>query len=217
MSFLRNRKVATKLWLMMLPSILILFTAPFTIGIFGNSINNRAKNVYYNEIYKNSSLLLEADRDFHQALIAEKNLVIDTNQQAKKDTSAKSAVTSKKDTYIKDYNDNLGQLKDRIQSVYNNVKNNKKLFQGFKHKGTGKTFQELYNNFNKDLGTWIAAYNPETGEGNPQEKELLFEKTRENINNMTELLDAYGVEADKDTQNTVRTMITVLIIIMLSL
>lgn len=209
MRLFNDRKVATKLWCMILPGIIILFMAPFIIQSITSEISKKAKDGYYNDIYTNSTLLLEADRDFHQALIAEKNIVLSLD--------AKQQESNNKDQLIKDYKENITQLQERIDAAYKNIKKNETLLHEIKHSASGLNFEELILKFNKDFKEWDTSFNIETGEGNPEKKELLFEETRENINAMTEVLSNYAVIMDENIQKSVRNLLTLISVVIVIL
>lgn len=203
MSFLFNRKVGTKLWLMILPAIIVLFATPIVMGIIMNNINNNAKKAYYDEICINSNLILNADRDLYQAAVSEMSLVLNHDNLTEE---AKAKLYA-------DYLENSGQVKEQMETAFTNLENNKYLMHSIKNVDTGLTFIGMRENFRSDFKYWEQAYHPETGEGNLEKHNAAFASAREELNLMTVTLEEYGTYTTNKINKSANTIILFMIII----
>lgn len=200
---IKNLKVSTKLWLLIIPAILALLTL---LGLFiynSISISNTSKKAYYNEIYISSTLILNADRDFYQAAIAEKELYL----------SGSSLPADKRDELLKAIDENSTQTIDRVTQAMKNVDKNTELYDKLKHKTANVTLKQLTDDFNKNYDSWKKAYDPTTGQGDINARQTAFDAARGDINLMTEILDQYAAVTSVQMQNTVKTNIIKLILV----
>jgi methyl-accepting chemotaxis protein len=206
MTFLKNWKVSMKLQLLMLPAVLLTLFILFQFGYQSNLISKTAKETYYDKVYVNTALILNADRDFYQAEIAERTYLL-SGETLKEDS---------KESLLADYTENYGQVLERVDTAIANLKKDPELFMEFKHSATQSTLSELYEQFNYHFNEWLIAYDLKTGEGDLQAKDISFEAAREELNVMTELLDEYSVQAEEEIQHSVIVKIITLSVIILA-
>lgn len=199
---IKNAKVSTKLWLIVLPAMfgLIALLALFIYRSY--DINKSAEKAFYKEIYTSTSLILNADRDYFQAMVAEKDLLLKVN----------SMMAEEKTKTVGDFNENVGQVQERIDGAIANIKDNKELYTQFKEANTGATLEQMHTSFQEDFDAWKNAYNVETGQGDIATRLTAFNKAREDINSMTELLDQYGKYEAKVIDDGIRNSIIVSVI-----
>ncbi len=191
MRFFKNRKVSFKLWLVLLPTLLMSVGGVTRLSILVNDANVNAKSLYFDLIYQNTSLILNADRDLYQASLAEAELLLAGN----------SADADTKKSLLDAYKENSKQAIDRVTAAMDNLKNNKELYLEYKDSEVQMTFSELDAQFTELYQKWITAFDPETGGGSLEvvrDKQQRFEEARGVLDNMTITLDSYGVHADKD-------------------
>jgi len=207
MSIIKNLKVSKKLWLIVIPAI---FALILLLGFFiyrSNEISQESKKALYDETYVSTAAILNADRDFYQAEIAEKELYL----------SGKDVTADKKKELIATYNENVQQVQDRINSALNNVKGNPELYSGFTHPTANLTLAQLGEAFQTEFKSWQSAYNLEDGTGDMNAKLSDFDTAREKINLMTELLEKYANKRSTEIQNDVKNSIIASVIIILSI
>lgn len=192
---IKNRNIAIKLSIMLIP---LIATIIFELVFYNNQqlkIYDQATNIYYNQLYESSSLLLNCDRDFYQADVAE------TTYYYKADKTPEES-----ETLIADYEDNIAQTKKRFEQAINVIKEDSKFYNEYTlkelYKLTGKTadadveqtesfsktVKDIESDFLSDFADWEAAYNISSGEGDFQLKQQLFNQTREHINTITDFL-----------------------------
>lgn len=179
---MRNLKVSKKLWFIILPMLLLLIVFQVFFVYIANSIQARLQKTLYEEIYVSSTTLLNADRDFYQASIAEEEIVY----------NKENITADQKEKLLADYQENVAQTKERVKAAIENIKENKELFLEAKESTTGKSLKELYEEFEKNMIVWEGAYDLETGSGDTNAKAKAFEETRSQIDLMTQVLESYA-------------------------
>ena len=180
-------------------AIFILFT--ILIGLTGyagltnmSGLNSAMEKVANNDL-PSIDLLLQADRDLHQAAIAQ-NLLITT----KTESLEYSAL-------MKAYNENIQQVDDRWNKY-------KLLITTDKEKEMVPGFEDNLKIWKDVSGTFITSHSME----NLKVVNEKFESAREYINKLTEILENNVSAQDKDNQqNYAGAKQTVLIIIFISL
>jgi len=191
---LKNSKITTKLLLMIVPSILTLI---LFLGFFiyqSNNISNESRQKLYDEIFVSTSLILNADRDFYQAAIAEKELVL----------SGESLSSDSREDLLAAIDENAGQTLDRVTQALDAVAVNSELYESFSHETAAVTLAELKTAFMDHFNTWQRAYDPAAGTGSYEARLSAFDAAREDLNLMTEILESYGSHIAQDIQKQVR-------------
>ena len=184
MGFLRNRKVAFKLWLLILPAAALILFLTYTSSMRVVNIYNETKATYYDTLYRNTKLILNADRDITKAQLAINTLVLNGGSMAQED----------KDSLISKYNDTCQQVSDQITEAMNYIKADEELYKNYKLSEDGQTLVYVYLDFDNDYTSWIAAYDAETEFGDYEEQNVLYEKLSGELTLMTEILDSYAAK-----------------------
>lgn len=179
---IKNLKVSKKLLLIVVPAILALIVLLIFFIYRSNAINEESKKALYDETFISTSDILNADRDYYQAAVAEKELYL----------SGKNLTADKKKELVDTYKENVQQVQDRITGALNNVKGNKELYSVFLHPTAKQTMQQLGDEFQKEFKTWQEDYNVEDGTGDMTTRLKDFDTVRDKINLMGELLDKYA-------------------------
>jgi methyl-accepting chemotaxis protein len=200
---IKNISVSVKLWLIVLPAILALAGLLFLFITRSNEIEQESKTVLYDETFVSTALILNADRDFYQAVAAEKDLL------------AGGLSMDQKEVLKGDYDENAQQVRDRITQAIDNIKANSDLYTQFKHPSSDVTMENLYTTFEKEFTTWLEAYDAYTAKGDIVAHKIAFDTARESINLMTELLEAYAesrsVEISSDVESSIQTITIVVV------
>jgi methyl-accepting chemotaxis protein len=213
MAIIKNMRVTLKLWLIILPAVLSLAGLLIFFIFRTNEIEHRSKTTLYDEVFVSTAAIINADRDFYQAAVAEKSLVLDYTLTS----SAKAAL-------IKDFDDNVGQVEERITGAIDNIRDNPVLYAQFQHADTGTTLEKAYSDFMQNFNNWREAYNVTTNSGDYYGQEKFFGLARDSINSMTEILEAYALSesailsADVRSDNlTSAAVISAIILLILAL
>ncbi len=194
MKIIRNRKVATKLWIMISPAILALIIFCLQSGHQQSMILEQAQETFYDIIAKNSSLILNADRDYYHAALAEKEEIL-TKQSISED---------KDEQLIAVFDDKVAQVLANMNQAYKNLENYPDLLREFKHPSEELSWIEIYDNFSIHFANWRASYNLETGIGDLERRDKEFNRTRQDFKLMNELLDAYGIHTAGELKENVQ-------------
>jgi len=199
MSMIKNLKVSKKLGLIVIPAIVSLILLLVFFIYRSNNIVQESKKALYDEAFVSTASILNADRDFYQAAIVEKEIFM----------SGKDLASDRKEQLSKDYNENVTQTLDRINAALDNVKGNRELYSEFKHPTANITLEQLGESFQVDFKAWQDKYNIEDGTGNMDEKLVAFDIARGDINLMTELLEKYAEKRSADIQAQVKNSIII--------
>lgn len=177
---------------------------------------SKLTSTLYETTDKSTSLILNADRDMYQALTAYQLIV----------SGALSA--EEKAVQMKNFQENIKQANDRVGQA-TAILNEKHLLQTV-HSETKLTIEQNFNNFHSLFDQWAkeatqVVESSKTGMGVVNDAKLTdtFEKGREGINQIGEILDAYaktGIEEiqaqDKRSKWSVYVSVAIIILILLA-
>lgn len=208
MGAIKNMKVSIKLLLIIIPAIIAMVGLTIFFSAKTAQVGIDSKKVLYDEIFVSTALILNADRDYYQALIAEVELSLNRD----------SITPEQMEQLAADYDENVTQTSDRITEAIANISANKELYAEFRDETNQKTLQELEADFNTNFEQWKQAYDPKTGEGDVTAHTEFFDAARENVNIMTELLEQYALyktalEEKNVTQSLIGASIVIIAII----
>ena len=165
-------KIKTKLTLNTLLVFLLLFITSILVVFLQQKIMLVTKNTLYENSYKSMSLVLNADRDFYQALKA-------LNKYEKtKDNNSK-----------KDYDENIAQVKERIGSAIDNLTLYKENWETVYKPETTENVFAVYEDFKNKMANW----EKNVSEGKIDEQS--FNDTRETLNSIGEIMDLGAEQA----------------------
>jgi methyl-accepting chemotaxis protein len=189
---LKNLKIRTKLMLMVIiPLIAVIFLSIEGILKITNTYGTLT-DMYYEKLYKVNSLILNADRDMYQALVAQNNLS-DTNISE-----------PDKNKNIKDLKDNIGQAKDRTSNAINMLLPIKASLQDIKHNESNKNVFELYDEFQSNYQGWLDSFDIDTGEvKNKEQFNKKFAESREDINQITDVMEKAASETQVNMKESI--------------
>jgi methyl-accepting chemotaxis protein len=187
-----NLKLGTKMTTIMLVPVLSLILIS-TIALFNlDSLTKVLISNLYNEIHLSEYWLLNADRDFYQALTAESALEIsDGTEDTKKLKSS--------------YDENAKQTIERVTKAKEILIKDKTNISKLTHKDSNLNVFQLFDNFYKDYATWSSLYDFNTNKLKDKKQYLAaFSSTRESINEIEEILDNYANTVIANSNTTVK-------------
>jgi methyl-accepting chemotaxis protein len=205
---MKNMSITLKLLLIIVPAILALVgvSAMFIYNL--HDVNDDTQKVLYDELFIPTALLINADRDFYQAYVAEDALILIRAQEG-----AAQQNSDKVKSNVADYKENADQTLNRTEEAYTYIIDNKYLYESYKFGDEGVTLKDLHESFTLNYSKWINSYDPETGFGNYTEHIAAFNAARNSINDITELLEAYAAESKEVIHDQIGTVTTTSIII----
>jgi methyl-accepting chemotaxis protein len=209
---MKNIPITIKLLLIILPALimLVVLSAIFVDNL--KSVNEDTNKTLYDELFVPEAALLNADRDFYQAYVAEDELSILREQNKK--TGPAGTIESLTD----DFNTNAEQVKTRISSAFESIKQNEDLYQVYKHPEVGVTLKELEEQFFVYYNAWLSSADTENGVKDVEQHLGQFNAARDSINLMTELLEAYTEKSSANIRQYISNLIsksTVLVVVLI--
>lgn len=165
-----------------------------------NKVTEDLIQTLYSHGYVSSNLILNADRDMYQSLVAQRTLIF---------TEKGDKNTEKLD---KSYRDNISQAKERVQKAREILEKDRADFEKYRHKDSNKNIYELFTVFENNFNEWIIKSNSlissvtmlSVNQRKDLTEQLLkedkkFEDAREGINQIGELLEQ--IAADSISKN----------------
>lgn len=210
---MKNLSITTKLLLLSIPALIALIVISLVLIFNMRTVNEETERTLYDELFVPATALINADRDFYQAYVAEDELRL---LRAK---SVDGSVSTEVLEQIKaDFIENSDQVKTRIDDAYATIQTNQNLYEVFQHPTTGLTMKALYDSFNLNYSQWMNSNdvisNLANGDSATKSHLATFEAARENINLMTELLEAYASQSRTYIEASVtKTSVSALIVV----
>ena len=180
------------------------------VGIFSyltlNNATSTLLSALYEEAYSSISLVLNADRDFYQALTALQEIVYTNNTS---------------DKLINDYSTNLAQVLERTSKAIDTMGRSKDRWGVYKD-DSGRNIFDIYSNFQVHINAWKQTSDSliesiKTGKSIPRDnlKKWLaeFDTAREDLNVIGEIIDKGAGEWSAMQAKYLRTQTIVLVII----
>ncbi len=187
---MNNIKVGYKmLFILIVPIIAIVSISMIAVTNFSD-ISEHLITELHEEANKNMALILNADRDFYQALTAQMNMQASTDPAILKEH---------KDSYY----ENTKQTLDRMKEAHNSMLEDKLEYENFRHKDSKLTVFELFEAFDKDYNTWYGLFDAETNFiGNENKFLSTFDSARDRMNQIEEILEEYSNEIVNESNET---------------
>jgi len=184
---LKSLSVRTKLGILVVIPVVaaMIITAIALYNV--DKISGNLTRSLHEEGFESVSLVLNADRDFYQALDGMKQLMLDRSGGAG-DQEAMDADRAA-------YEENAAQTAERVGQAVDLLAENQEFWDGIKDETTGMTIMQHYDEFTADFDGWTAI-SADIAAGKPVSDEWysLFDSAREHLNMIGELI---GIGADE--------------------
>ena len=171
-------KIKTKLAVNTLLVFLLLLISSIVVFILQNRIMIETETMLYNNSYKSISLVLNADRDYYQALEALNKFNV-----------------TKEAKYKNDYDENMKQVNERVTSAIETLSKEPDHWSSIFTEDSKDTIFTVYESFKSSLQDW----NSTVSSGTLNEEK--FDKTRGNLNKLGELIDKGAETSIKDIKD----------------
>ena len=189
MNLLKNASMKIKLFALSIPLILAIILAVIISSYKIDDTSKEVTGVYYDVLYSINTRLINADRDFYQAMSA-----------AAKYNEVQSGFVYMPDEVVKaaldDFDNNVGQVIGRSGEAIAIAQNIDDLYNGVTDEN-GNTFKEAAEGFNDAFEAWQNSYDLRTGEGSWQEFMESFEPARDYLDIMQEVTEAWAEQANE--------------------
>ena len=200
--------------------VVMLILVVSSILYFSTKLSQNAKGdeeVYFENLYEISQLLINADRDFYQAMMgATQYYDIKANLDAIPPEEAEMVLPIKLDIYYENYD----QVVERATEAIQIASQNPDLYTGTTLDGSSVTFKESADKFMSELNAWYNSYDITNGDEAGWTTFInTFEETRGSISDMCDIVEKWAV-AEKDArmaelQKQVMTCVIIFIVIII--
>ncbi|MCR5824100.1 MAG: methyl-accepting chemotaxis protein [Lachnospiraceae bacterium] len=205
---MKNISVRIKLLLCTVPSLIALIASIIAFAVMLNQTYAEAQNVYFDTLYKVNSLLLNADRDFYQAMQA-------ATSQHHMARPGEAFDNSKNESNRKDYENNVKQVRDRVDQAQGIAKDIDSLYLETTD-ANGKTFKKIYEEFNSKFDKWYAGFDskaPTSEDSKFNNFSGIFEEAREDLNSLQEITETWADSRNGDLQGKIQNSLLALVVI----
>ncbi len=210
MTIMTKKKISIVAALLVAGLVLVAMVA-VSVGYFGSQLQKVTKEdeeLYFDHLYSISEKLINADRDFYQAMVAA--IQFHDVSLAPADIPPEQ-LEELKSQYIADYEDNKSQVIERVNQAHDIASKEALLYTGTVVETDN--FDKLYNDFMNNYSAWEASYNVESGEGDYTIFIQNFETARSSISEMTDITEKWATDQKEIRQKQIRTSIVTSIII----
>ncbi len=209
---MKNISIRIKLLLCTIPALVGLIAAIFVFSYMMNSTYSQAKDVYFETLYTVNNKLLNADRDFYQAMQA----ATSQHQMARPGEKFDENKDSKNK---KAYEDNVKQVRERVDGAKEIAEKIDSLYLETKD-ASGKNFKQVYEDFNKSFEKWYSGFSsskPEADDGRFNDFSNVFEDAREYLNSLQEITETWADTRSAELTGRIQSMLVTLIVVFLIL
>jgi methyl-accepting chemotaxis protein len=136
-------------------------------------------NSLYNQLHMSSIYLVNADRDFYQALKDQSNLLYGIDP---------STASTAKESYL----NNINQTKDLVQKAKDIMSSSAYILQNQRLSELNNEMLAHFKTFEEGYNKWISLYDVNKNTlSNPNEAYKIFENTRNELDMIEEKMDIY--------------------------
>ena len=189
----KNLSITKKLLVMVVPPLIILVVILSISAQQMVFISSTANESIYEEAFISTSKILNADRDFYQAILAQTELLADFNVNSEN-----------KQSLLDTYEENADQAYTRVKDALDNIRSNDKLFNQFKHETSKQSIADLEVIFFEEYKLWYDDFKDGKLVGTLDDNYIHFDTAREQINIMTEILEEYADVESHDLIDTTK-------------
>lgn len=198
---LNNVKLSTKMVTTLIVPIISMIIITVISSIYMQKVHDDLVKSIYDETHQSEYWLLNADRDFYQALVAENEM-----QSAKDPESLKKAKA--------DYIENCNQTIERVHKAREILYKDKANFESLKHKDSNLTIVQLFDSFDTEFNNWSKLFDADKNVINNKDDYLKsFDAARDKINQIEEIMDNYSLKMISKSNSDVKGIKTILFII----
>ncbi len=200
---LSNIKLSVKMiFSLIIPIASLILISCISIKYINQIHNGLIKNIY-EETHMSEYWLLNADRDFYQAL---------TDQMEMESTSDPKTLKDAKASYL----ENQKQTIDRVHKARDIIYSDKAKFENLKNKDSNLTLIQLFDSFDKDFSNWSKLFDPDKNILiNKAEYLKNFDLARERINQIEGIMDDYNSSVISESRSLVNSIINIILIVSL--
>ena len=186
---MKNLSVRIKMMLLVIPLVVALVGASFFYSGQMDKISVESDSILYDKLYTISNLLVNADRDYYQAMLAA--MQYHDIKSGYSDLDAAFQNTILESTY-QDYVDNTDQTLSRVKEAIEIAAKDPLLYTELTLEGDTKNFKVHGDDFLAEFADWTTTYDIKTLSGSWTDYCEKFENTRGSISNMTDITEEWA-------------------------
>ncbi len=196
---------------LMVAGLILVAMIAVSVGYFGTKLQSATKQdeeIYFDHLYSISEKLINADRDFYQAMVAG---IQYHNVCAAPADIPPEQLEDFKAKYLEEYNENKAQVIDRINQSHNIAANEESLYTGTKV--DTKNFDQLYQEFMSNYAAWEDVFDVASDTGDFTLFIQNFETARDSISEMTDITEKWATEEKAAHEKEIKSSIVTSIVI----
>ena len=205
-------KMQTMMLLMTIPLIVMEIVTNILLFREMNQIFDQSEKVFYDHLYTVSSTLINADRDYYQAMMAATQYYDIKNGFGDVPADQEASLL---ETSLADFKDNVEQTAERVHQSGDIAAKEASLYTGTPL--DGKTYADYLADFDEQFADWQASFDFEKMEGDWNDFNSKFASTRDTLSNMTDITEDWAETEkkvlEKDIKKTILTMAIIAIVV----
>ena len=215
---MKNLSIKVKLLVLIVPLVVALLCACIFYSTQMKSISKKSEDILYEKLYQISSLLINADRDFYQSMLAAMQYHDIQSGYSSLDPEMEAMVS---ESTLADYYDNAEQTIDRVNQAIAIASDVDLLYTGLTLEGDNRTYKMLGDEFQEAFDDWQATYDVEKLTGDWDSFCSKFDSARGGISDMTDIAEIWAVNEkeilEKDIEKRLLTSFIVFILLSIGL
>ncbi len=184
----KNLSIRTKISILTIPMIIALIAAMTFSSFRIDATQEEVTGVYYDTLYKVNSALINADRDYYQAMMAATQYYDLSNGYGAPPVELKGKLLAEK---MDSFKSNRQQTMDNYNAAVEIAKTNEDLFRGYRAEN-GDTFEAAAKKFEESFAEWDKLYDLDAKSGDWSNYNDRFDIAREDLNTMQEITEAWA-------------------------
>ena len=188
----RKMNIRSKLMLDLLPLAVVILALLAMLWAGEIYVFKESRTVYFEKIKTLSDLLITADRDFHQAMLAEEEMMT-ANKHGDSITAKQKA---------EEYEENSAQVYDGLGQIKSIMEQDEFLYTVYRIEGIEFSCQELLDQAFTGFEKWKETCDAK----NSDMMETNFHIAREPLNMLEDIIAQYALYQDKEIENRIHLM-----------
>ena len=202
---MKSKGMRTMLLMLVLPLIAALIFAVFFFSREMRSIEEDSKDLYYDNLYQIGTTLINADRDFYQAMLAGTEYYYERQFV---DADIKKAM-------VDDYKENRDQALANVEKAAGLAQNDPDIWTGISV--GGGNFQTLYREFEEAYALWEGAYDFDAGTGNFTTFANEFQEARGYLSSMQDIAEQWAEQEMEKSEARIGHTILISVIVFMTI
>ncbi len=209
MKVINNLNLRIKLLMLTIPLIVCIVAAVIFASIEINNTQKQMTDVYYDTLYSVNNALVNADRDYYQALVGATVYYDISNGFTSMPPELQAEMGP---GYLDDYHSNAKQVGDRLAEVIPIASKNSTLYSSIKA-SDGMTFKDAADKFNGYLSSWGSIYDVDNNTGDWSAFNSAFDESRDLLDDMEEITEVWAKEEQKNISARITSLIIVSVVV----